>query len=105
MSAWSSRVIDELAELKAQGYDFQEAWRAAMQEHPPRGRDRGMRAPALFDDERHVEPVESPVEFLKRACEDAWRGRRPVLRYLTDLWGLGQRDESEFVHPTTRRAA
>lgn len=104
MSAWSTRVVDELARLKEQGYDFQEAWRAAMQEHPPRGRDRGLRAPALFDDERHVEPMESPVEFLKRATEDAWHGRRPVLRYLTDLWDLGQRDDSEFVRATKRAA-
>lgn len=73
---WSSRMIDCLCAFKRAGFTFEEAWRFALEQNPPRGRDLGPERPTLWDEEL------SPQEFLRRECCDAWHGRRKVLRHL-----------------------
>lgn len=74
---WSSRVIDELVVLRQNGVEqFERAWAQAIKAHPPSLRDMGPREPTLFGDASDEVPM---YEWVRRACEDAWKGRRPVL--------------------------
>jgi hypothetical protein len=73
---WTELVVRRLAERKLAGVPFERAWRDALEEHPPRGRDRGPERPSLLDAEPSV------VEFFRGACSDAWHGRRPELARL-----------------------
>lgn len=73
---WHERVVRELCEMKTTGVPFETAWRLALERHPPMSRDMGPACPCLFDEETSV------VEFVRVAAEDAWHGRRPVLRHL-----------------------
>lgn len=74
---WSEAMVDRLAALKLTGLDFDSCWAIALRENVPFGREhRGELT--LLSDPRETDPV----EFLRRACEDAWHGRRPVLRHL-----------------------
>lgn len=73
---WTELVVRRLAECKRAGVPFERAWRDALEEHPPRGRDQGPQRPSLLDSEPSV------VEFFRAACSDAWHGRRPALAHL-----------------------
>ena len=103
-TSWSSRVIARLRELKDQGErDFDRAWTMATLAHRPQGRDQGDARPVLFDASLPMmeEPAESMVEFTRRACADAWCGRRPTLQHLSvDLLDVEPVDE-----PMSRRVA
>jgi hypothetical protein len=81
---WHSQVIDEMSEMKDAGVPFETAWRLALQRHPPRSMDLGPQVATLFDDEAQETPL---VEWVRRACSDAWFGRRPVLRGLVAITG------------------
>ena len=75
---WSAEMVATLCMLKRAGYDFDSAWVEALRTHPPRGSEhRGELT--LLQDTREVDAV----EFLRRSAEDAWHGRRDVLRHLT----------------------
>lgn len=87
MKTWTTEVVDELVVLKrGGGVSFDQAWRQVLATHPPRGRDVGPSAPTLFASLE--EPA--PVEFLRRACSDAWHGERPELRILPLLMETGE---------------
>lgn len=83
-------MIGALVEAKAAGVPFEAAWQLAMQAHPPmlRKMDRGPVQPSLLDDETDM------VTFLRLCCEDAWFGRRPVLRHLRHALELVVADET-----------
>lgn len=100
--SWAEAMVEELAELKAAGWEFDQAWRAAVRDHPPRGIDRGRTVTALFEDEEHPEPVESLVDFLRRVADDAWHDRRPLLR---PLGGLLEMIEGLEAAAVARKAA
>lgn len=81
--SWTSKMVDELVTLKRTGVDdYEVAWRMAEKAHPPMGRDLGSPRPTLFPETGLDESV---VEFMHRACGDAWHGRRPELRGLQVL--------------------
>lgn len=92
---WSSRVIQTLLVLKRAGLDFEDSWRFALEQHPPRGRDLGEQRPTLFAE--GAEGELSPVEFLRVSAEDAWHGRRPILTHLVIPDRAPERAESRFV--------
>lgn len=78
MMSWSEEIVDRLAALKRAGASFEHAWSVALREVPPRGREhRGELT--LLSDPRELDPV----EFMRRAADDAWHGRRPCLAALT----------------------
>lgn len=76
--SWSGQVVGFLREAKTDGMSFEVAWAAAMMKHPPRGPGMGRRQMSLLD-----EDGESLVTFLQRSAEDAWYGRKPLLRHLS----------------------
>jgi hypothetical protein len=73
--SWQSDVVDTMLDLKRDGQSFDGAWRAALELHPPRGRDMGPERPTLLDRD------ESVVAFFRAACSDAWHNRRPALQH------------------------
>lgn len=74
---WSEEMVDRLCALKLTGMAFEAAWAVALSEIPPAGREfRGELT--LLVDPREMDPV----EFLRRACSDAWAGRKPHLAAL-----------------------
>lgn len=77
--SWSEAMVDRLAALKLiPGMEHETAWVIALAENAPRGSEfRG--ALTLLPPKGEVDPV----EFLRRASEDAWYGRRPGLAALT----------------------
>jgi hypothetical protein len=91
--SWERKMTEALADLKAQGMGFREAWDHALLLHPPRGRYYGPRQPELGD--------ESMLEFLERACDDAWHGRRPALQDLPILMEAIGQDRSSFARKKT----
>lgn len=99
-SDWNARVVEHLVMLKRQGLGFDDAWLMAMRAHPPRGRDCGPERPTLLDDPRESESL---VAFHRRACSDAWFGRRPELKHFHPSL-LIDRDGSE-IRPKQRRLA
>lgn len=89
---WTQDIIESLAVFKAEGLTFAESWEAAVEMYPPRGRDLGPAAPSLLEED------ESPAEFLRHVADDAWHGRCPVLRHLTNAMELiEQADEPRVV--------
>jgi hypothetical protein len=72
--SWQADVVERLCDYKAAGVPFDEAWRQAMIDCPPRGRDMGPERPSLFDRDT------SQVAFFRRAADDAWHGRKPALQ-------------------------
>lgn len=74
---WTGAVAGYLGELKRDGLDFDESWTLALLRFPPRGRDIGEYRPTLIP---RPGDGESVVEFFRRACDDAWHGRRQALR-------------------------
>lgn len=96
MMSWTESVVADLAVFKGYGWSFEESWRRAVESHPPRGRDLGLRRPSLLDDD------ESLVDFTRRACEDAWHGRRPLLRHMDGIRELVASDFSVFAHDRAR---
>jgi hypothetical protein len=77
---WAEAIVDRLAALKLAGMVFDDAWRWALAEHPPRGSEfRGMGPLTLLKPRGELDPV----EFMRRACDDAWHGRRPQLAALS----------------------
>lgn len=74
---WNTRVVEHLRDCKRRGLGFEDAWVTAMRMHPPSGSDWGPERPTLFGIDGDV----SLVAFFKRACEDAWFGRRPALQH------------------------
>lgn len=83
---WSSRIITTLRDLKDTGLAFDDAWRLALERHPPSARDDGYRE-TLFVLDGDGSDL-SPVAWLHAVAGDAWHGRKPVLRYLTDALEL-----------------
>ena len=78
---WQQDVVAFLRDCKDHGWDFAPAWELALRRYPPRGAGMGQRQLTLEDD---GEPT--LVQFLERACSDAWHGRCPALaRLSTDL--------------------
>lgn len=83
---WTDEVVSFLCDAKIAGVDYQEAWLAALREHPPSGVGLGQRQLAMGEEE-------TLIEFFARVTEDAWYGRRPTLQYLSvDL--LDREDQS-----------
>lgn len=80
MDMWARNVVSCLCEMKRQGQDFEAAWKRAIMLYKPSGR-------SARDGEQLSleEPSETLVEFLHRACRDAWHGERPALGALPDL--------------------
>ena len=76
-SNWAGEVVAYLGEAKTAGVDFDTAWHNALFHHPPRGPGMGRRQLSFEDTE------ETLVDFFRRVTEDAWHGRRPVLRHLS----------------------
>lgn len=97
---WTQEIVVGLCELKGAGWPFEAAWRRVLEVHPPSGRDRGPERPTLFAAADHGD--ESVVEFMHRACGDAWHGRRPALAHLHVL--LDHLDDEMTVsgRPVTR---
>lgn len=92
--AWSSRMIEALADLKRAGIaDFPVAWSMAMRANPPAAREIGYRE-TLFPDEQDAEDELSEVEWVQRAAQDAWTGARPILRHLRAAMELVTVDDS-----------
>lgn len=82
---WVSGVIDELARCKRRGMTFEMAWAVSYRKHRPSRRDvQGVEAGDLFEMAKALEE-ESLPQFVKRAADDAWHGRRPELAHLTNL--------------------
>jgi hypothetical protein len=75
---WIGDVVEHLARSRRAGATFDDAWSAALREFPPRGRDVGVWRPTLLPEPGGEVSV---VEFFRVAAEDAWYGRRPVLRH------------------------
>ena len=63
---WPKEVVRELASLKRAQLPFDDAWRIALERHPPLQADRGPLRPTLLESE------ESVVEFTRRVCRKAW---------------------------------
>jgi hypothetical protein len=74
---WPEQIVAELARLKQRGFKFPDAWRLAVQRHPPSKRDLGTVPDQLFDTDA-LDEVPLP-EFLRARCAEAWDGRRPEL--------------------------
>lgn len=90
-TGWRDAVVATLAECKADGMLFSDAWEVAMRRHPPRAMELGPERATLFDlDEPSV------VDFMHQACSDAWHGRKP--------WLSGVREGLEAI-ATERPAA
>lgn len=98
--SWQSLVVGRLCELKREGLGFEDAWLRALKLYPPRGRDLSPERPALFGGDEGT-PL---VAFFKRACEDAWLGRRPALQHFHPSL-LIERDESAPAAHQRRLAA
>lgn len=82
--SWQSDVVDCLCDLKRSGFTFNVAWSRALSLYPARGRDMGPERPTLLDRD------ESVVAFFRRACEDAWHGRRPSLQHFHPSLLMGE---------------
>ena len=82
MESWSSRVVAEMIVFKREGRSFKVAWQLAVQMHPPRPMDLGLRGlrGTLEDDQA----LRSELDWFRAVCEDAWHDRRPALRHLSD---------------------
>jgi hypothetical protein len=84
---WASDVVDRLIELRADGYDFDRAWTAALRLYPPHGRDLGAVTPRLFEEDNRA--ADGLVSFFRRACEAAYNdvrgpagsGNGPAIRH------------------------
>lgn len=92
---WEEQITATLCQLKLAGHTFTEAWAEAIELHPPRGRYAGPTRPSLLDDE-------SLADFLMRACQDAWEGRRPMLAHLPSLMEHIGVDGSSYARPSKR---
>ena len=81
--SWPALVVDAMLEFKRAGFEFEEAWSMALARWPARGRDTGPRSPALFDGMTtwQIRHADTLVGFFKRACDDAWHGRKPALQH------------------------
>jgi len=75
---------------KAAGMDFEWAWAEAMLAHPPGRRE----VQAGVQLSLYGVREETQAEFLRKACEDAWMGRRPLLRHLPGLLEMVGDDHS-----------
>lgn len=81
-SDYAAAVVARLRELKALGLRFDLAWSYAIADNPPSTfwlpRTRSPSGPAqrtLWDPVTEDEQEEeTPLEFLRRICERAWRG-------------------------------
>lgn len=89
MADWTHDLFARLAELKQSGhFDYDEAFRIALREHPPRGRDLGEREARLFD-VKAGDREDTLIEFARQVGENAWHnivgpagsGNGPSLRY------------------------
>jgi hypothetical protein len=104
---WEAKVTEAMCQLKAEGKDFREAWHEALLMHPPSGRFYGPRQTELID--TGSERAETMLEFLERACDDAWHLRRPALAHLPILMEAIGRDDSGYARKKspglTRKAA
>ena len=77
---WQSEVVAYLRMCKDAGMDFDGAWYAALERHPPRGTGFGNgRKQLSFEDDG--EPT--LVQFLEQACRTAWHNERPELAGLS----------------------
>jgi hypothetical protein len=99
MNGWSEGMVDTLLDCKVSGMAFEAAWLYALVVHPPRGRDLGPSRPTLLNEDGTL-PEESPVEFLRRVADDAWHGRKPLLRHTTHLRELIDNDRSTAAAST-----
>jgi hypothetical protein len=81
--SWASELVDTMCDLKRAGYDFNTAWAMAIQQHPARGpKLHDIPTENLFEAAREGD---GPVQFMHRACFDAWHGLRPALGNLRIL--------------------
>lgn len=95
--SWSGELVDHLCDLKRAGYGFDAAWRTAIKAHPPEQTRRAAEPTNLFE---VAAPEFEPLEdFLRRACADAWAGRRPELARLPALM-----EDEVFPVAVTRHA-
>lgn len=80
---WARALTDTLLKLKKRGYTFEAAWAEAIRLHPVKGPQlREIEAENLFESS---EVGESPASFMRRACDDAWHDRKPMLKNLRIL--------------------
>jgi hypothetical protein len=100
-SSWASQVVDSMRTSKAAGMDFEWAWAEALLVHPPGRREADTGAQLSLYGVRD----ETQVEFLRRACEDAWSGRRPLLRRLPGLLEMVGDDHATVAVDQHRRSA
>jgi hypothetical protein len=84
-SKWAAEFIDELADLKVQGYPYNWAWELALERHPPTSRDRR---------------EDQGLKFMARITSDAWHGRRPALAQLPSVLELAF--DADVAVSTTR---
>lgn len=75
-------IVDVLCEEKRAGLSFDEAWQVALGGRPLLHMDVRDGEQLTIDVATDEEAAESPMEFLRRVCADAWHGRRPELAYL-----------------------
>jgi hypothetical protein len=88
MTDWTSRVVDDLLQMKRAGVAFDQAWMTATRIHKPSARQLAQDGGTLFDEAGDAnEPF---AEFFYRACRDAWHGEKPELAALPRLMdGMG----------------
>lgn len=73
-ATWAANVVERLIDLRADGYDFDRAWRQAISAFPPRASDDGGWSPQLA-----INGEETVTGFFRRACEAAFYGQEGAL--------------------------